>query len=102
MTLIIVALVPYTLTVVAVVVSWFDERLYEIARKNPTGRDPLTWPPALVGIRPRDALHFVKKKTKRDLGIPFHHAQEISVGAAPMSTILISHQVPQRKPTPEP
>lgn len=63
MTLIIVALVPYTLTVVAVVVSWFDERLYEIARKNPTGRDPLTWPHALVGIRPRDAIHFVKKKT---------------------------------------
>jgi hypothetical protein len=44
MALIIIALVPYTLTAVAVFVSWFDERLYEIARKNPTGRDPLTWP----------------------------------------------------------
>lgn len=63
MTLILVALVPYTVTVVAVVVLWFDERFYEIVRKNPTGRDPLTWPHALVGIRPRDALHFVKKKT---------------------------------------
>jgi hypothetical protein len=44
MTLIIVALVPYTLTVAAVVVLWFDERFYEIVGKNPTGRDPLTWP----------------------------------------------------------
>jgi hypothetical protein len=68
MTLIIVALVPYTLTVVAVVVLWFDERFYELARKNPTGRDPLTWPHALVGIRPREALHLVKKKSATNDG----------------------------------
>jgi hypothetical protein len=44
MALIIIALVPYTLTAVAVFVLWFDERFHEIVRKNPTGRDPLTWP----------------------------------------------------------
>jgi hypothetical protein len=71
MTLILVALVPYTLTVVAVVILWFDERFYEIARKNPTGRDPLIWPHAQVGIRPREALHLPKGKLPQTMGSAF-------------------------------